>query len=62
VSLDGGAVRHFVYCTEDVLGGLPLGDDDYCRGFVLNLLKLHCQGMTLAQAKSAVLAGISVTV
>lgn len=61
-SLNGGAAQQFVYTLDEALGGLPLDDPEYCRGFVLNLVKLHCQGMSLAQAKAAILAGVTVTV
>jgi hypothetical protein len=60
VSRDGGPVRNFIYTADDLISNL--GQIDEPSDVALAMLKLHFVGMTRAQARAALQAGITITI
>lgn len=54
----GAQTFDFPYMTDEVLGPI---DQDMRRTFVLVASRFHCLGMTNAEARAAMQAGITVT-
>lgn len=55
VRLNGGTAREVVYDTDDIRRSTTV---DELKDAVRALLSAHCMGMTLAQVKTAVEAGV----
>jgi hypothetical protein len=52
-----GQTRTFSYTVDELRGAIPLED---IRNAALLLMRLHCGGMTKAQARTELQAGIQV--
>jgi ABC-type transporter Mla maintaining outer membrane lipid asymmetry ATPase subunit MlaF len=61
VSFNGGASQNIVYSTENVRAPLSELTQEEREAAALVILKLHCAGMTRAQMKAALQAGVTVT-
>lgn len=59
VTQDGGATKSFQFTADDLL--IPLAANDL-RDTLSTILRIHCNGMTKTQAKSAIQAGFTVTI
>lgn len=54
-----GSPQIIAYTGDEILQTEP---SDLIHDFVLAVLRLHCAGMTRAQARSAIQAGFTVTI
>lgn len=61
VSFNGGAARNVVYSTDELRQPLSALTQDERETLALLVLKLHFTGMTRAQMKTALQAGVTVT-
>lgn len=59
VQVNAGAVQVVPYTVDEILTAEP---SDLIHDFVLGVLRLHCAGMTRAQARAAIQAGFTVTI
>lgn len=62
VSLNGGAVRHFVYTVDDIRASLASMSADDQAAAALAILKLHFAGKTRAQIGTEFQSPVTVTI
>lgn len=58
VNFDGNS-QVIQYTADDIIAVSP---SELIHDFVLGVLRLHCKGMTRAQARSAIQTGFTVTI
>jgi hypothetical protein len=61
VSFNGGATQSIVYGTDELRAPLGALSQEDREALALNILKVHFTGMTRAQMRSALQAGVTVT-
>ena len=59
VTVNGGQTRTFAFNVDDARE--PIGADEI-RSTALTIVKLHCKGMSKAQAKASLQSGIDLVI
>lgn len=62
ISLNGGAARHVVYTIDDIRTPLSALTVEERENLALLILKVRLAGLTRAQARAVVEAGVTVTI
>lgn len=62
ISLNGGPARRVVYTTDEVRAPLSALSTEDRENLALNILKVKLAGLTRAQARAVVEAGVTVTI